>query len=69
MDERVRLVKSPNGMFEFRIKHADMHEMGEHAAAAEIVDRGFKEHELGRAQNMKYHGYWKVPVRKTGDNE
>ena len=68
MDERVKLVQKVNGAHEFRINYADLHEMGEHAAAAEIIDRGFKEHELGRAQNMKHHGYWKVPVRKTGDN-
>ena len=69
MDERVRLVKSPSGATEFRINHADLHDLGEHAFIAEIVARGIDLDDLGQPENMKHRGYWKVPVRKTGDSE
>ena len=68
MDNRVRLVKSPSGATEFRIKHADLHDVGEHAFLAEIVARGIDLDDLGQPENMKLRGYWRVPVRKSEGN-
>jgi len=66
MDERVRLVAKVNGAHEFRINHADLHEIGEHALVAEILARGLDLDDLGQPENMTRRGYWRVPVRKAG---